>query len=102
VVEGDAVIGIASIGALRRVPREQWPFVRVRDVMRPLDETLTVRPTDSAQRALERASSNKLGRLAVMDGTRLVGYLSMQDITHVLALHGLGEHGRATAPRRAA
>ena len=90
VVDGERVIGIASIGALQKVPREQWPFLRVRDMMHPLDETLTVRPTDTAHRALERASANGLGRLAVMDGDRLVGYLSMQDITHVLALHGLG------------
>jgi Zn-dependent protease len=90
VIEGGTVIGIASIAALQQVPREQWPLLRVRAIMRPLDETLTVRPTDTAYRALERAAANDLGRLAVMDGDRLVGYLSMQDITHVLALHGLG------------
>jgi len=92
VVEGDRVIGIASIGSLQQVPREEWPFLRVREIMRPLDETLTVGPTDSAHRALERASSNGLGRLAVMEGERLVGYLSTQDITHVLALHRLGQN----------
>ena len=90
VIEGGRVVGIASIGALQRVPREQWPLLRVREVMRPIDETLTVRPSDTVLRALERAADNGLGRLAVMDGDRLVGYLSMQDITHVLALHGLG------------
>ena len=93
VVDNGRVIGIASIGALQRVPRERWPLLRVREILRPLEETLTVRPTDTALRALERASANGLGRLAVMDGDRLVGYLSMQDITHVLALHGLGRGG---------
>jgi Zn-dependent protease/CBS domain-containing protein len=101
VVEGDRVVGIAGIAALQRVPREQWPLLRVRDIMRPLDETLTVRPTDTAFRALERASANGLGRLAVVDADRLVGYLSMQDITHVLALRGLGQDAasRVLAPR---
>ena len=94
VAEGDRVIGIASIGALQKVPREEWPFVRVREIMRPLDETLTVRPTDTTYHALERATANGLGRLAVLDGDRLVGYLSMQDITHVLALHRLGQNAR--------
>jgi Zn-dependent protease/predicted transcriptional regulator len=90
VVDGDRALGIASIGDLQRVGREQWPVLRVRDVMRALDETLTVRPSDTVLRALERASANGVGRLAVVDNGRLVGYLSLQDITHVLALHGLG------------
>jgi CBS domain-containing protein len=101
VVNGGRVLGIASIGALQRVPRDQWPALRVRDVMRPLDESLTVRPTDTVLRALERASSNGLGRLAVTDGDRLVGYLSLQDITHVLALHGLGRDAADAAGRLA-
>ena len=90
VVDGDRVLGIATIAALQKIPREQWPFMHVRDVMKPMDETLRVRPTDSAYRAFERASANSLGRVAVMDGDRLVGYLSTQDITHVIALEELG------------
>jgi Zn-dependent protease/CBS domain-containing protein len=100
VVAGDRVVGIASITALQRVPRERWPLLTVRDVMHPIGETLQVRPTDSVYRAFERASSNRLGRLAVMDGDRLVGYLSLQDITHVLALDGLGREPGRELPRR--
>ena len=99
VLDGDRVVGIASIGQVQQVVREQWPLVRVRDVMRPLDETLAVRPTDTALRALERASANDLGRLAVMDGDRLVGYLSTQDITHVLALNRLDMGVRDAPPK---
>jgi Zn-dependent protease/predicted transcriptional regulator len=98
VVDGDRVLGIASIADLQRIPREDWPRLRVRDAMRPLDDTLRVRPTDSVYDALQRASTNKLGRLAVIDRDRLVGYLSTQDITHVIALDGLG---RDLLPRRA-
>ena len=98
--DGGRLLGIASVGQLQRVPREQWPVVRVADVMQPLDATLVVRPSDTAFRAFERASTNGLGRLAVMEGDRLIGYLSMQDITHVLALDGLGKQaaGRLAAP----
>jgi hypothetical protein len=44
-----------------------------------------------------------LGRLAVLDGTRLVGYLSLKDLGHVLALRSLPEPGsdRAALPRPA-
>lgn len=98
VLDGDRVLGIAGIADLQRVPREQWPVLHVRDVMRSIDETLTVRSSDTVLSALERASSNNLGRLAVIDNGRLVGYLSLQDITHVLALHGLGRDAGAGTP----
>ncbi len=100
VVDGGRVLGIAGTAALRRFPRERWPFTRVRDVMRPLDASLRIAPDESVYRALERASGNGIGRLAVMDGDRLAGYVSMQDITHVLTLEELGR--QAPPLRRAA
>jgi Zn-dependent protease/CBS domain-containing protein len=89
VMRGTTVAGIASLADLEQVPREQWTLRRVHDVMRPLDEALTARPTDTVFEALERATTNGVGRLAVIDGGRLVGYLSLKDITHALALRGL-------------
>jgi CBS domain-containing protein len=90
VVDGGAVRGIASIHQLQAIPRERWSTTRVAEVMRRLDPDLVIRPDDSVFAALERASRNNLGRLAVLDGPRLVGYLSLKDITHVLVLGGAG------------
>jgi CBS domain-containing protein len=107
VVEGTTPIGIASIAQLQQVARDQWPLLRVRDLMRPLDDSLVVRMDTSVFQALEKASANNVGRLAVVDAGRLAGYLSLKDITHVLALRGLGQDaatgsalGAAAARRR--
>ena len=94
VLHHGAVVGVASLAHVQQVPREQWMLTRVRDVMRPLDDSLTARPGDSVFRALERATANGVGRLAVIDGGRFVGYLSLKDITHALALRGLGQAAR--------
>jgi Zn-dependent protease/CBS domain-containing protein len=88
-----AVLGIAALHDVHRVPRDSWSQSDVRAVMRPLTEDLTITPGESLFRAFEKASRNGLGRLAVMDGGRLVGYLSLKDITHVLALQGLAVDG---------
>jgi Zn-dependent protease len=93
VVTDGRVIGIASLQGVHQVPREQWPQTEVRTVMRPLDDALIIEPGHSVFQALERASSNGLGRLAVLERQRLVGYLSLKDITHVMALRGLGQGG---------
>jgi CBS domain-containing protein len=60
-----------------------------------LTEELTVEPDDSVFDALGKATRNQLGRLAVLKESRLVGYLSLKDITHVLALRGLPDRDRS-------
>jgi len=100
--DGGPVRGIASLQKVHQVPREAWPTTRIRDVMRPLGDDLVVGPEASAFDALQKAAANGLGRLAVLDAGRLVGYLSLKDLTHVLALEGLGPAGARSEPLRAA
>jgi Zn-dependent protease len=88
VVDNGTVHGIASVQQVHQVPPERWPETRVRELMRPLGDELVIHSGDSVFRALEKASRNSLGRLAVLDGSRLVGYVSLKDITHILALRG--------------
>ena len=62
--------------------------------MRPLTDELVVGPDNSVFDALGKATRNQLGRLAGLKDSRLVGYLSLKDITHVLALRGLPQGDR--------
>ncbi|MBI1736674.1 MAG: hypothetical protein HYR51_16015 [Candidatus Rokubacteria bacterium] len=50
--------------------------------------------------AFEKASRNRLGRLAVLDAGRLAGYLSIRDIMHVLALRQAGAAVAGNGDRR--
>jgi Zn-dependent protease/CBS domain-containing protein len=97
VVDGGTVRGIASVQQVHAVPAEQRMERRVSELMRPLTDDLIVGPDDSVFDALGKASRNQVGRLAVLKDSRLVGYLSLKDITHVLALRGLpdGAHSGA-------
>jgi CBS domain-containing protein len=47
---------------------------------------LTASPRDSLWQALDKISQNGLGRLAVVEDRRLVGYLSIKDVMHVLTV----------------
>jgi Zn-dependent protease/CBS domain-containing protein len=104
VVDGGTVRGIASVQQVHGVPAEQRMERRVSELMRPLTDDLIVGPDDSVFDALGKASRNQVGRLAVLKDSRLVGYLSLKDITHVLALRGLpdGAHSGAGGPGRRA
>ena len=97
VVDGGTVRGIASVQQVHSVPAEQRMQRRVSELMRPLTDDLIVAPDDSVFDALGKATRNQVGRVAVLEHSRLVGYLSLKDITHVLALRGLPD-GTRSAP----
>jgi len=100
VVDGGTVRGIASVQQVHAVPAEQRTERRVSELMHPLTDDLIVGPDDSVFDALGKASRNQVGRLAVLKDSRLVGYLSLKDITHVLALRGLPDRVRSGAGAR--
>jgi Zn-dependent protease/predicted transcriptional regulator len=84
--DGTRVVGIVSLDQLRQVPADRLAELRTREIMLPLVETLMAAPGDSLWQAFEKLARNGLGRVAVLDGDRLVGYLSVKDVMHVLAL----------------
>ena len=86
VLDDQRLVGIVAIDSLKRLPREQWATTPISDVMRPISEGLTAAPGDSLWAAFQKLSQNGLGRLAVVDDGRLVGYLSVKDVTHLLTL----------------
>jgi Zn-dependent protease/predicted transcriptional regulator len=98
VVDGATVRGIVALRAVREIAPERWRDMRARDVMRPLADDLIGRPDETVYAALRKVSENPLGRIVVLDGDRMVGYLSISDITRRLALRGLS---RTPSARRA-
>ena len=56
--------------------------------MLPLTEMLRAAPGDSVWSAFQKLAGNGVGRLAVVTDGRVVGYLSIKDVTHLLAISG--------------
>jgi len=86
VLEGDRLVGIISVDRVKQLPRDRWATTTVREVMLPITDALMAGPDDSLWSALQKLSQNGLGRLAVLDHGRLAGYLSIKDITHLIAV----------------
>jgi CBS domain-containing protein len=93
------VRGIAALDAMRGVARTNWSGTPVSATMRPLSDDLVVAPDTPVFEALQKASRNGVGRLAVIEHRSLVGYLSLEDVTHALVLEG--ERGARAADRAA-
>jgi Zn-dependent protease/CBS domain-containing protein len=78
-VLGDPV-GLVTLQQVKSVPAGQRMVTRLVDLALPIDEVVTVAPTDPLPDVLPRMSANPVGRALVMDGGRLVGILSPADV----------------------
>lgn len=75
VSEGDRIVGLVTIPALKGLPQDRWETTLVRDVMTSVDELASVSPEDTLVTALERFSSSDLAVLPVLQRSMLVGLL---------------------------
>ncbi len=86
VVDHARVVGILGLDQVKPLSAEERARTRVRQLMLPISELLAVAPGDSLWNALEKLTRNGLGRVAVIEGGALVGYLSIKDVMHILAV----------------
>ncbi|HEX6718540.1 MAG TPA: site-2 protease family protein [Pyrinomonadaceae bacterium] len=76
--------GIITPNEISPVPRAQWPYKTVSDVMRPLDGTHTVGPNTPVTEALEVMARQDLNQLPVIKEGTLAGLISRAHILQLL------------------
>jgi Zn-dependent protease len=89
VVEDGRAVGLLPFRSVAQVPRREWDERTVRDCMLPRDEVPTLESDDSLEEALAELGDG-VGRGLVLDGDRLVGFLSITDLVRALETRGLG------------
>jgi len=82
----DEFIGMVSLADVKTVPKELWGFKQVRDIMTPVDQVPSLKPTDDVTEALSRMVTDDLGRMPVVDDGRLVGIVSRRDIMNLFKI----------------
>ena len=101
VVENGRALGLLPFRRVAEVPRSEWDERRVEDCMVPREDVPVVDEDDELADALAELAESELGRALVLDGDRLVGFLSMTDLARALEVGALRRRGptRAAAPR---
>lgn len=79
--------GLVTLSDLARFPREDWDERKVADAMTPADRLHTVSPSDSLRRALDIIAANNVNQLPVMDGGRLLGFVTRTGIIRIMQVH---------------
>jgi CBS domain-containing protein len=95
VAAGDRLIGLVTIGDLRKVDQDRWAATPVDDVMTAAADLPTVSPDDPLEAALERFGANDAPLLPVVKDGRLVGILNRESVIgYVRMQEMLGVEGR--------
>ena len=86
VVDGDRLMGCASVADLRQVPREDWSNTPVGEIMRACSAGNSVSPDEDAMHALMHMNRTGESRLLVIENQRLVGIIALKDLLKFLSL----------------
>ncbi|MFD1659260.1 site-2 protease family protein [Streptomyces caeni] len=78
------VAGLVTLGIVNQVPAEARSSTTMGDVMRPLPEVETTAPGDMVVDLVPRLQESRERRALVLDGGRLVGIVTLADISRVV------------------
>lgn len=86
VVDGDVPRGVLTLPEVTRVPQDRWDWTSVSEIMTPWSRLGRVAPTTDLLDALKLMESGGFGHLPVVEGDRLVGLLTRDEILRFLRL----------------
>jgi Zn-dependent protease len=79
------VVGLITVAMVNRTPPQARTRTTVGDVMHPLADLVTVAPGDPVVDLLPRLQESSVHRALVLDDDRLVGIVTLADITRALS-----------------
>lgn len=80
VVKDGEILGLITLQSVRSIPKERWGSETVREAMIPYERTVTVQRTLTVLDAMQRMAREKVGRILVVEGGRLIGIVTQGDL----------------------
>lgn len=84
VTKDNRVVGLLTMHALRKIPKESWPETTVEQVMIPLAEFRQIDANTGIWDALEEMDRDGVNQLPVMTGDQIQGMLTREDVISYL------------------
>ncbi|MGH6948934.1 MAG: site-2 protease family protein [Kiloniellales bacterium] len=86
VVTSERLIGLVTLDDVKKVGRDRWTETRVADIMEGASPDNCIRADAPALEALNRMREKSLSKLMVVDGSRLIGIVTLRDLLGFLSL----------------
>ena len=98
VVRGETLLGMVSLKDVQAVPRGGWPWRSVAEAMRPVGNGSVVHLDEDLVSVMRKMMQHRRGHLAVLDGDRLVGTISRDDMQSLFEIRSDLGTGRPPPP----
>lgn len=79
-------IGVISLHDIKGVSKEEWPEVKIGDIVKSVSESEKVDMSMEISDAIKRMGKNDLGHLAVMSGDKLRGIITKSDVMRFIKI----------------
>jgi Zn-dependent protease/CBS domain-containing protein len=80
VTDDERLSGLLTVHNVRTLPREQWPYTPVGEVMTPYRELVVAHPGEDAWAVLLRMDQRNVNQVPVEEEGRLLGMLSRENL----------------------
>ena len=79
-------IGVISLHDIKGVSKEEWPKVKIGDIVKSVSESEKVDMSMEISDAIKRMGKNDLGHLAVISGDKLRGIITKSDVMRFIKI----------------
>jgi len=86
VVVADDLLGLVSMGDLKRVPQDQWATTSVFKAMTPREKLHVTGPKDDLALALEAMANYDVHQLPVLEGRTFTGFVTRADVLRLIQI----------------
>ncbi len=86
VMQSDDLVGLVTMEDVRGVTRDRWDTVRVKEIMTPREDLLTVNAEGDAAQAFNTLMQRDVRQLPVLENGQLIGLLRRNDLVRWLQL----------------
>jgi len=80
VADDERISGLVTLHNVRNLPREQWPYTPVGEIMVPYSQLVVTRPAESAWTVLLRMDERNVNQMPVEEDGRLLGLVSRENL----------------------
>lgn len=95
---GDDIAGVVTRALVQQALRKNGEHQRVSDVMAPLGPEYVIGPHAPAQEAFDRMAANSAGSMLVMEGDRLLGVVTQNEMLRMARVFPLLRRPRPPVP----
>jgi CBS domain-containing protein len=80
VIRNGHVTGLITVHDVRKIPRNQWPYRTVSDIMTPFEKLKWVKPGDDLSDVVQVMSSGGVSQLPVVEEGNVVGMIARDNL----------------------